>query len=391
MNTRRAFLKATGAAGVAAFAGCTSITGGGGDSGPIKIGFNAPLTGFASADGQSAEQGAKLARDLINDGGGVDGREIELLVEDDAAASDQAVPVAKDFINNQNVDFGVSGSYSTPTRAISTLYNKNDVPFIAGYATHPDITKGDYTFRIGIWAPIHGKVAAKIADEELDVETAAVFKMNNDFGMTISNQFVESAKERGIEIVYTTKYGVGESNFRSALNSVKGKAPDLLHATGYYHEAANIAKQKSEVGVEAQLMGEEGYDSPKFFELGGNTVNDTIITTNLNRGSDNEGTTTFIEEYRNRWNMRADMVAANSYDAVRLAAKATQEAGSTDPDAIAETINGLTEWTGAATGPIHEFIGPGEAVRDIPVQQVRNMEWTEYAVVTDEDIILPDV
>jgi len=390
MNTRRAFLKATGTASVVAVAGCADITGGG-DEGPIKIGFNAPLTGFASADGQSAEQGAKLARDLINDDGGVDGREIRLLVEDDAAASDQAVPVAKDFINNENVHFGVSGSYSTPTRAISTLYNENEVPFISAYATHPDITNGDYTFRVGIWAPLHGKVAAKIADERMDVETAAVFKMNNDFGKTISNQFVESAKERDIEIVYTTTYDVGESNFRSALNSVKGKDPDMLHATGYYHEAANIAKQKAEVGVKGTLFGEEGYDSPKFFELGGQSCNGTVITTNLNRGSDNEGTTTFIEEYRNKYDMRADMVAANSYDAVRLAAKAVEEGGSTDPDTVAETIEGLTEWTDAATGPIHEFIGPGEAVRDIPVQRVKNMDWTEYAVVTDEDIIRPDV
>lgn len=390
MNTRRAFLQTVGSASVVAVAGCTSI-GGGGDSGPITIGFNAPLTGFASADGQSARQGAELARDLINDEGGVNGREIELLVEDDAATSDEAVPVANDFINNQNVDFGVSGSYSTPTRAISSIYNDNEVPFISAYATHPDITNGDYTFRVGIWAPLHGKVGAKLADEEMDAETAAVFILNNDFGKTISNQFVESAEERGIDIVYETTYPLGETNFRSALNSVADESPDLLYATGYYHEAANIVKQASEVGVEATIMGEEGYDSPKFFELGGEACNGTIITTNLNRESDNEATQTYLEEYRNTYDMRADMVAANSYDAIRLAAKAADEGGSTDAGTVADTINGLSEWTGAATGPIHEFIGPGEAVRDIPVQRVQDMEWTEYAVVTDEDIINPDV
>ncbi|MFT4890469.1 MAG: branched-chain amino acid transport system substrate-binding protein [Halobacteriales archaeon] len=390
MNTRRAFLKATGTASVVAVAGCADITGGG-DEGPIKIGFNAPLTGFASADGQSAQQGAKLARDLINDEGGVDGREIRLLVEDDAAASDQAVPVAKDFINNENVHFGVSGSYSTPTRAISTIYNNNDVPFISAYATHPDITNGKYTFRVGIFAPIHGKAAAKIAAEEMDVKTAAVFKMNNDFGKTISNQFAQSAKERGIDIVYSTTYPLGETNFRSALNSVKDEGPDLLHATGYYHEAANVVKQAKEVGVEAPIFGEEGYDSPKFFELGGQACNGTMITTNLNRGGELDATQTFLEEYRNKYDMRADMVAANSYDAIKLAAKAVKEGGSTDADTVAETINGLTDWKGAATGPIREFIGPGESVRPIPVQEVKNMEWTEYSVITDEEIIRPDV
>lgn len=389
MHRRRRFLKTASAIGLGSLAGC--VGGLGGSSGPIKIGFNAPLTGFASADGKSARQGAKLAEELINENGGVNDRDVEVLVEDDAAAQDEAVPIAQEFINSDNVDVGVSGSYSSPTRAIAPIYNQNGVPFISGYATHPDITNGEYTFRVGIWAPIHGKAGAMIAEDRLDAQSAALFRLNNDFGTTISDAFKQAAQQRGIDIVYETTYPVGESNFRSALNSVKEAGPDLLYATGYYHEAANIVKQADEIGVEAQIMGEEGYDSPQFFELGGQATNGTIITTNLNRGSEREATTTFLSEYQSRWEVRADMVAANCYDGVQLAARAISDAGSTDADEVVSAIESLENWEGAATGPIRDFIGPGEAVRPISVQEVQNMEWTEYMVITDDQIIRPNV
>lgn len=386
---RRTFLKTAGVGGASLLAGCSSLTTSG--SSTVKIGFNAPLTGFASADGQSAKQGAKLAESIINDNGGINGADVEVLIKDDAAAADEAVPIVKQFINKDDVDFGVSGSYSTPTRAISPIYNQNQVPFVSAYATNPEITQGDYAFRTGIWAPLHGKVGAYIADTKLNASSAAVLTVDNDFGHTIADQFKKSAPARGIEIVYETKYPLGEDNFRSTLNSVKDKGPDVLYATGYYAGAANIVKQAQEIGLEAQIMGEEGYDSPKFFDLGGSATDGTIITTNLNRGSSLDATKTFLSEYQKKWGMQADMVAANCYDAIRLCAKAANDVGGTDPKQVIDDISGLTNWEGAATGPIYKFIDPGEAVRPIAVQQAENGHWTEYADVTDRSIVTPNV
>lgn len=389
MVSRRTYLGTVASAGLASLAGCSGGSSSG--DGPITIGFNAPLSGFASADGKSAEQGAKLAKQLINDNGGVNGRDIEILVEDDGAVADQAVPVAKDFINNKKVDIGISGSYSTPTRSISSLYNKEQIPFLSSYATHPDITNGKYTYRIGIWAPLHGKVGAKVAKDNLDASSAAVLIVDNDFGNTITDQFIKSAEEQGIEIGYTTKYQIGETDFRSALSTIKDNKPDLLYASGYYNEASHIVKQAKEIGLEARIMGEEGYDSPKFFDLGGPATNGTIITTNLNRDSDREPTKTFLENYRAEWDMAGSMVAASCYDAVRLAANAIEMAGSTNPDDVVSEISGISDWKDCATGPVSEFVGPGEAVRPITVQEVKDQKWTEFTTITDEDIIRPDV
>lgn len=393
MASRRRLLKATAVAGTTGLAGCLGgILGGGGGGETIEIGFNTPLTGFAAADGKSAKRGAVLAKENINSDGGVNGHKIELYIADDAASAAQAIPVAKKFIHDKHVDIGISGSYSSPTRAIAPIYNQNDVPFISAYATHPSITNGKYTFRVGIWAPIHGKVGAKIADEKLGTKSAAVFIMNNAFGTTVANQFIKSAKDRGIDIIYKTTYPVGESNFRSALSSVKNNNPDLLYATGYYHEMASIVTQAEQLGLDVRIMGDEGCDSPKFFDLGGKATNGTIISTNLNRGPERGlSTETFIKQYEERWGMGASMVSANCFDAVQLAAKAVRKAGGTDPQKIVQAIKALSSWKEAVTGPVYEFIGPGEAVRPIAVQEVKNVQWTEFATVRDKQIIRPDV
>ena len=92
----------------------------------IKIGFNAPLTGFAASDGKSASEGAKLAVEQINSAGGVNGKMLELVIYDDQAKPAQAIPIANKLIGQDKVVMGVSGSYSGPTRSAAGVYQEAD-------------------------------------------------------------------------------------------------------------------------------------------------------------------------------------------------------------------------------------------------------------------------
>ena len=109
----------------------------------IKIGFNAPLTGFAAADGNSARTGAELAVEQINAGGGVNGRMLTLVVYDDQASPKEAVPIATKLIEKDEVSIGISGSYSGATRAAAGIFQSAGVPYISAYAVHP----GDHAHR----------------------------------------------------------------------------------------------------------------------------------------------------------------------------------------------------------------------------------------------------
>ena len=105
----------------------------------IKIGFHAPLTGFAASDGKSASEGAKLAVEQVNSAGGVNGKMIEMVIYDDQAKAAQAIPIANKLIGQDKVVIGVSGSYSGPTRSAAGVFQEAGIPYIAAYAIHPDI------------------------------------------------------------------------------------------------------------------------------------------------------------------------------------------------------------------------------------------------------------
>lgn len=391
MSSRREFLKVAGIGTVAGLSGCTGSPGGGSNE-MIKIGFNAPLTGFASADGQSASHGAELAQKIINEQGGIDGREIELVVRDDEAKADAAVPAAQSLINEEQVDIGVSGSYSTPTRAIAPIYDQNSVPFVSSYATHPDITEGEYTYRLGMLATLQGKAQARIAAEEIGADSCVALTLDNDYGQVVSESFQEAAQNQyDISMEYTTKYPIGEDNFRPILSQVKEMEPDILSATAYYGEAASLVKQADKMGVEAQILGSEGYDSPKFFELGGSATDGTVIVTPLRRGSDLPAAQEYLEQYQSEYGQIADAVAGLSHDAVKLVGKIVSEAGGTNADDMLSALENLQDWRGAASGPIEEFVGPGEAVRKIPAVQASDGNWEPYSLITDPEFIRPDV
>ena len=103
----------------------------------IKIGFNAPLTGFAAADGKSALNGAELAVEQVNAAGGVNGDQLELVVYDDQASPKESVPIAQKLIEKDGVVAAVSGSYSGATRAAAGIFQESGVPYISAFAIHP--------------------------------------------------------------------------------------------------------------------------------------------------------------------------------------------------------------------------------------------------------------
>ena len=115
----------------------------------IKIGFHAPSTGFAAADGKSAVMGAELAVSQINAKGGVNGKNLELIIYDDQASPKNSVPIANKLIGRDKVKIAISGSYSGATRAAAGVFQAAKIPYIAAYAVHPSITRAGYAPETG--------------------------------------------------------------------------------------------------------------------------------------------------------------------------------------------------------------------------------------------------
>ncbi|MDH3597636.1 MAG: ABC transporter substrate-binding protein [Rhodospirillales bacterium] len=353
----------------------------------VKIGFNAPLTGFAAADGNSAKIGAELAVDQANAAGGIDGREIELVVYDDQAKPDQAVPIANKLIGRDGVKIGISGSYSGATRAAATVYQNAGIPYISAYAVHPDITRaGDYVFRTSFVGEVQGRAGAKLIGETLGKKRVSLITLQNDFGKSLAAGFKEAAGDFGIEVVSEYQYSIKDRQFGPVVAKVKSDDPEAIYASGYFFTAGPLVKQLRGAGVGVPVIGQEGYDSEKFIEIAGDAAEGIIITTSLDRDSDSPEARGFIAAFEKRAGFKTDMVAASAHTAVKVAVAALRAAGTEDPKAIRDAV--ARTKLAASTGEI-SFNALGEVRKAVQVQIVRGGEWHRHSVIDDPALLAP--
>lgn len=358
-------------------------------AGTIKIGMLAPLTGFAAADGFSAYESVKLAVDKVNKTGGLLGKKVELVCYDDAADPKQSVPLAQKLIGQDKVVAFVAGSYSLPTRAVSAIFNDAEVPLVSAYALHPDITKGDYTFRNGFLGTVEGKGAAEVAVKMLKAKKIALIVSDNDFGTTLAQGFDAYIKEHPeVKIVSQQKYPMSEKDFKPYLSKLKAANPDVVFFSGYYFQIGPALKQAREMGIKVQFIGEEGADSPKTPEIGGAAAEGLILVTNLNRDDKRKSVQEFLTSYRTKHKIEPDMVGASAYDAFMLLVDAIKKAKTTDGPAVAKALASTKNYDGI-TGRIAGFDKEGEVVKPIQVQVIKNGKFRYYNVVTDPKLITP--
>ncbi len=356
---------------------------------PIKIGFFAPLTGPAAPDGTSSRNGAQMAVDEINAAGGVQGRSLEMVVYDDRLSASEAVAIAHRLIERDRVVAVVAGSYSGPTRATAGIFQSYGIPTIAAYAVHPDITRaGDFVFRASFLGPVQGRAGAYLASHILKAKTASILTIDIDFGRALSSGFKTQAAAMGLRILSEDTYPMGEKEFAPLLTKIRGLNPDVIYATAYFAEGAQIARQARALGVASKIIGQEGYDSPKFVELAGAAAEGVIITTNLDRDDPRTVVQEFLRKYRARFGLDADMVGASSYDAVRVMAAAMERAGVVSPPRIRDAIYRTVNFDGA-TGIIRGFNRLGEVLKAVQVQVVREGRFRHLARIDDLAIITP--
>ena len=360
----------------------------------IKIGFFAPITGPAAADGASAKNAVELGMKEVNDAGGIRGKKVELIIYDDRLNPQEAVAIANKLIEKDKVVGVASGSYSGPTRVSAPIFQKAGMPMVAGYAVHPDVTwdpnqkkPNDYCFRNGFLGEIEGAAAAEFAVKNLKAKKISLIFMDNDFGRAISSGFAERAEKIGATILTKQMYKFpGEKDFRPFLTRIKEGNPDVIFAAGYYNEAASIVRQSKELGIRSQILGEEGFDSPKFLEIAGPAAEGVIIATNLDRDDPRPLVQNFLKNYRKAYGEDADMVGASSYDAFMILVKAIEKAG-TDPKAILKALLETKDYNGL-TGKISRFV-QGEVVKPVQIQVVKDGKFRRLTVIDNPEVITP--
>jgi branched-chain amino acid transport system substrate-binding protein len=356
----------------------------------VRIGFHAPQSGPAAADGKSSTIGAEIARDWINDKGGVLGQKIELVIYDDQNKPDQAVPIANKLIGQDKIVAAVSGSYSAPTRAAAAVFQQARIPYFAAYAVHPDVTKeGNWAFRGVQLGPPQGKGAAKFIADKFGKVKVAMITMNNDFGQSIADGFKEQAPKLGLTIVKEYTFGLGERQFGPIVASVKADNPDVVYAIGYYFVGGPLLAQLRAGGLKQPIVGAQAFDSMKLMEIAKDAAEGVYVVGGMDRGRKTPADfQPYLAEFKKRAGYEAEAVSANCYSAVMLMADAIKRAGGTDAAKIREALAATRNFA-MLTGPLGYFNAVGELYSPLEVTQVKNGAFVGVTVIDDQSILAP--
>jgi branched-chain amino acid transport system substrate-binding protein len=311
----------------------------------VKVGFHAPLTGFAAADGKSANVAAQLAVEDINATGGLAGERVVLVPYDDQAQPAQSIAIANKLIAQDGVSFAVSGSYSEPTRAAATVFQEGSIPYIAAYATHPAITAaGPYVFRPFKIGPPQGAAAARFIVEDLKLKRVSIVTVDNDHGQTALSGFKPAAEKLGLEIIGAYTFGMKDRQFGPIVASVKRDNPDVIYVAGYFFHGAPLAIQLRAAGVTAPIVGTQGFESQELISIAGAAANGIYVINGMNRDNPDPKYKSFMTRLTERGGAEAPGVASAVYSAFMLLQDAAKRAGSIDRTQVREALAATTNF-----------------------------------------------
>jgi len=347
----------------------------GATGGDILVGEYGSLTGPQATFGTSTHNAIIMAADEINAAGGVNGRKIKIVTEDDESKSDQAVTAVTKLISQNSVIAVLGEVASSCSIAAGPICQSNKVPMISPSSTNPGVTKvGDYVFRTCFTDNYQGKYiaefGAKYCDEIGKPKTAAILTdVKNDYSVGLTSIIEQTFTQMGGKIVGKQSYSNGDSDFRSQLTTVKGLNPSIIFVPGYYTDIGQMARQRIELGMTTPLVGGDGWESPKLIEIGGKALDGCFYTTHYVADDPTPVVRNFVTKYKERFGAKPDAMAALGYDATYVLADAMKRAkkldGPTLRDAIAAT-KGFVGVTGTITmGPDRNPVGKKIVVDEV--------------------------
>lgn len=320
---------------------------------PIRIGVFLDLSGQTSSFGQSTLNGVKLAADEVNLKGGVLGRSIEVIIEDDQGEPNKAAKAATTLIEVKKVHALLGEVASSNTLAAAPIAQDARVPLLSPASTHPKVTTvGDYIFRACFVDPLQGKALAEFAKRDLRARRAATLTDSySDYSKSLTRAFEKRFAELGGKVVVKKEYAQRDRDFMAQLVLIKSRRPDVILASGYYQEVGTIIRQARQIAIRTPFLGGDGWDAPQLWDLGGRSLNGSYISNHYSSDIPTTANKTFAAAYKRRYGAEPDAIAALGYDAMKMLAEAISRAGTTDGPALRNALARTKNFNGV-TGSI---------------------------------------
>ena len=319
----------------------------------VKIGAFLSLSGATASYGISALNAIELATAEANRNGGLNGKQIELIVADDHSNTQEVPGIVTRLIKDAKVDALLAEPISTRAMAAAPVAQAHKVPMISSASVKPELTmQGDYIFRACFISSTEGEAVAKFAVKKLKAKTAAIIlDEDNDYAVVLAGFFRASFERLGGRIVKKQRYYDTDRDVSAQILAIGEAKPDIIFAPGFYTTAPMIARTVKQLGVKAILIGSDGWDSPELMSGGSEPFAGVYFPNHFWVGSNDPLVKKFVSDYQAEYKVVPDAGAATAYDAARLLFQAFIRARSTEKAAVRDALAATKDFPGV-TGKI---------------------------------------
>lgn len=299
------------------------------DIGNIRIGVINPLTGAFGTYGEPIRDGITMAVDEINSKGGINGRKVELVSEDDGGDPKASVNAFTKLATVSKVPVVIGPLSSGTSLATAPLADRYKVVQLSTLAGTIDLTRaGDYVFRVYPSSEIGSRFIAKEAVDRFKAKRAAIFYANNAIGVASRRFVTEVLQQSGVNVVDVETFNDGDRDFRTQLTKIRNAKPDVILASAYYEDGAQILVQAKQLGITVPFLGEDNWFGPIASIIGDQRRN--LYFADIAFGENYKGDQPmqqFIAAFKLRYNRVPNSYSACGYSAVYLVKQAIETGG----------------------------------------------------------------
>ena len=327
----------------------------------IKVGVILPLTGKLAKFGEMENKSFIMAVDEINAAGGINGKKIELIIEDTTGKPDVGRSAIEKLISRDKVILIGGGYSSSVTWASVAVAQQRKVPFLINTGSADKITEQgwEYVFRLNPPVSEYPKGFASFVENVARIKTAAILHENSLFGQSGSKKFVKQCEKLGLKVLLKEGYEAGAIDFKPLLVKVKAKKPELVYMISYIMDAALLIRQSKELNLNPRLFvgGAAGFTLPEFRKNAGDATEYVYSATLWTPSVPYPGAKEYYEKFIAKYNTPTEYHGAEAYAGMYVIADALKRAGSLTPKAVRDALAATDMMT--VFGPV-KFISYGK-------------------------------
>lgn len=329
----------------------------------INIGVILPLTGDAAVYGQAMKNGVMLAYDESDIK-----EKINLTFEDDLGDNNKALSAAYSLINKK-ADVIIGGAQSKTADVLIPLLTKEKIPLVSPGASSVEFDNiSHYFFRLWASDSYDGEIMADFISKPNKTNKIAVFYTNSKYGVGINQVFENAVAKKNGVIVFSESFAEGAKDFKTQLVKIKNSGATALFLPGYFEEVSIIIKQIRELGIKIDIYGTSSFHDEKLLSSLGNSIDGVYFSyPDFDINGSKEVTKQFVDKYYKKYNVEADVFAANAYDCFKVIEYAVKNGAKTSSE-IRSKISEIKNFIGA--GGNFSFDEFGSVQKEFSVYQI---------------------